>query len=893
MKSKQANALRVPYSCHFISFALGIAALLFLYFSSGVTFAAIAPTAPSPPTASKLTVSLNAGLDTAIRPGGWSPVQVTISNQGMTFHGMLKARIFYTFQRQTVVLPQHYDDPVTVPHGKQVQVTLYLPFSMAPSNIHGVQVDLLDSHGQVVNTQDQQVYTLAPANVFVGILTDRNSSLGPLNNATLPIQSNEVVVSLLDASTFPTLSAVLDNFDVIVLADFDTRSLSAEQFTALYTWVNHGGVLIEIGGQGWQRTLKMLPKNLLPVTLQSITTLPAHTQLLPTTPSDHSMPIPFVLPASQATLNTLSTSVVGVLSLRVGTLPLLVQQPLGQGKLCYLAVDPLREPLLSWSGTADFWGRLLLRTLGNTLLISGSDPYFLSGPGDLYTRGGILSMLFPDVAVTPWLLLVLIICYALLLGPGRIWLVRRFKHPSWSWRIILVGILLFSLLSYGLAFYLHSSSLITNSISLLRLDQDGSSAAITTYIGMFTPNAGNFQLREPATNVKGLLQPVPNVVQTGLQLSDDSLATIAYRQGGTTANLSGIGPWTFHAFVLSQDRQLPGRLLPHLTLNNGLLIGTINNTLTTGLSDVYVLLPSGIVSLGHIAAGEVLQVNTPVVSGKGSLASQIAHAQGLEANYFPYAHNGQAQTATQRHVALLSALSDLGYSFPPCEGSCTQRSILHDGNIITPRSGYPIVSLAHNDPLLATQAPATLLAWTDQPVDGSNSILVNGEHAAGYHDNLLQMPLNLPVTATSHLMPDIITGQITSVQGYSITMTTPDTYSVGTGSGMTMEFTLPYTLAAHARQLTFTLPQALYPPLTLSGNKGNSGLLNRHIQALQVQVYNWQTTTWQTITLQDQSMTLLRSSAFVSTDNHIVLRLIDQNSTPGLLYIGRPMLAIT
>src|SRR5260370_2369336 len=78
------------------------------------------------------------------------------------------------------------------------------------------------------------------------------------------------------------MSEVLGNFDVIVLDNFNTNKLSIAQLTALQTWVNQGGALIEIGGPQWQRTLAPLPPQLMPVIMHGTAAPPAGTQLLPT-----------------------------------------------------------------------------------------------------------------------------------------------------------------------------------------------------------------------------------------------------------------------------------------------------------------------------------------------------------------------------------------------------------------------------------------------------------------------------------------------------------------------------------------------------------------------------------------------------------------------------------
>src|SRR5207253_5687098 len=90
--------------------------------------------------------------------------------------------------------------------------------------------------------------------LFIGLLADADANFDPLRSVSLPNQSGSPTTSTLDATTMPTQAAALENFDVIVLDDFNSSALSHAQIAALRTWVNQGGVLIEVGGQNRQRT---------------------------------------------------------------------------------------------------------------------------------------------------------------------------------------------------------------------------------------------------------------------------------------------------------------------------------------------------------------------------------------------------------------------------------------------------------------------------------------------------------------------------------------------------------------------------------------------------------------------------------------------------------------
>ncbi|HKV01708.1 MAG TPA: hypothetical protein VJQ26_06265, partial [Ktedonobacteraceae bacterium] len=223
---------------------------------------------------------VKAGFETRYRDGNWVPVQVTLRNGGPDFSGTLSlsASASQFLGQSNPTTPSNYQAPISLANGAQKQVTLYIPLYFYES---GVAVKLLDGSGNVIESQAAPLNPLMPGDVFVGILSDQSSGFGPLGTVSLPDQGSSVVVKFLNASTMPTMVAILKNFDAIVLDNFTTSNLSPAQLSVLQTWVNQGGTLIMVGGPEWRNTLGALPAGLVPVTMNGTKTLPPGTSLLP------------------------------------------------------------------------------------------------------------------------------------------------------------------------------------------------------------------------------------------------------------------------------------------------------------------------------------------------------------------------------------------------------------------------------------------------------------------------------------------------------------------------------------------------------------------------------------------------------------------------------------
>jgi hypothetical protein len=859
------------------------------------------------------TFQVKAGFDGHYRDGNWVPVQVALSNTGPDFSGTLSidaSSIYSQYTRPGSSGSLSYQMPITLPGGAQKQVTLYVPLNNSAYNgqsFGDITVKLLDSAGRVVGTQPGRLNPVGTNDVLVGVLSDQSTSFGPLSSVSLPSQGSSVISVSLNASTMPTIAAVLKNFDLVVLDNFTTSTLSKEQLDALQSWVNSGGALIIVGGPEWRQTLAPLPPGLLPVVVNDTSTLPAGSPLLPVGSSAKFSGVNGIMAPVVISRATIAPQFAGSASETVlayvgrdksspYSTPLILQAHQGEGIISYLAFDPALEPIVGWAGASALWKSLVVRTVGEHLFAptSGVPGGFVPAVPSSQASGmdNLLQYLLPNGVPSLWLLLGLFLGYVFILGPGRYLLVRFIlKQRIWSWRIVLSTIVLFSLFTYGLALYQRGANIQSNSISVIRLSPGGSSAHITSYLLVFTPNEGDFHIRLPGNS---LVQPLSQGYDNSFGGRGQFTTSITPGQDKTIVDLQNVSVGSPRSLLSEQDWQVHGGIISHLALQNGILTGTVTNTLDTGLSNVYLLMSSSFVSIGHLAAGQTLHVNLTLrpPAQNMSLADEIAESNGLQTPY-TYSYN-QAPNQFQRRMQELTVLSGEDYSSgASCNGGPCPVPVAPGGKVIFVNGtkafynggGPPVVS--GGDPLLIEGAPATLIGWADRSLGGLDDLTVNEASTKGIHDSLVQAPLSVDFSGAVNLPSSAIEEQLVDVQGSNVQIAYSGIYTMTTG-GVTFEFVVPGLANSHLSSLTISEPSNLLKLVPQTGQ----GTPPSDAFRLVADVYNWHTGSWDNVPWSQYDLTISNVSSYIGPDGRILVQFANQDSTLGTVVFARPTLTL-
>lgn len=135
-------------------------------------------------------------------------------------------------------------------------------------------IQIVDEKGKVVyQERNEIVLENGGLKVSIGILSDDYSALSYFDGIGLTVDQEQAVTSIFELSKkdFPEDALGLNMLQYMVIDNFDTSTLSEEQYTALKTWVMDGGVLILGLGNHYQNVLNCFQDDFITGTLGKIT----------------------------------------------------------------------------------------------------------------------------------------------------------------------------------------------------------------------------------------------------------------------------------------------------------------------------------------------------------------------------------------------------------------------------------------------------------------------------------------------------------------------------------------------------------------------------------------------------------------------------------------------
>lgn len=784
------------------------------------------------PDVSGVTLHVAVGYGNIYRGTNWTPVRVTLHNStGANLSGIL--RVPQNNQSSSVgATPTFhglYQVPVTLAAGSSKHVVMDVP----GSGIQGrVRVTFV-AGGRVMAAGSAYPVGVDTSTLLIGVLAGGPGDYAWLGPAIQGRVTTHVIP--LSAATLDPVAESLQSFDIIALTDMDSSQLDAAQLRALEQYVRGGGSLLLIGGPTWQKTLRPLPRSLLPG-------IPAGQRVLPDLKGLGSL----------GTGIGAGPAVAAVLARPTGTVwasersvPLVVRRNQGEGTIEYLAFDPAAAPLPPRSPVLQH-------------LVAMAAPLAIArtwAPGGFRAR---FDAIFRNVALTqelanvppatlPLLAIfaVLTLLYVLLLGPANFLLLRRLGHQ----RLALITIPALSLVYLasmgGVAAQARSRTASLNTVGLVTLDGRSAERQASQYVSLSASLPGTYRL---IYDTPALPAPLPQISlanfspRSAAVLHNTPLGMSFQETPRTTVSFLSMKRWTARDLTLDTSVSVPGSVRSALAVNAaGDLVGSIYNKTDLRIQDPVVVAGQSFAHLHDLPAGAAARV----------------HLRPGDA----YVGGDASSLWTTIYGSPSTILSD---DFGPFGfGDCCNGVSLPRETTLRAREGNAIAMLARARAL--TSPSGVLLAgWTTQPL---GSLSVDGAAPQRRDLSLVVVPLavRLPSHGSFRFEPGTLSGQLVDMVprapqiccsgfGGFGSDDSSSQVSVGTGGSLTFEFDL-----ARGRRVRFQ--RLSVSPGERSDNSGPTD------------VYDWTSGRWVTVDLTTGSAQLPRPGRFVSSDGRILVRM--------------------
>ncbi len=548
------------------------------------TFSLPAPAAGENPPS----IKARAGYSGYARTGESVSVKVEIENPGAEIKGTLK--ISSNQEGAQVVFSRE----VVLPSGSRKSFDLYVSDGQSQSfNL------LLVSGGKEITSSRIRINRLPTQEMLLGVLSSNPAALNQLGALKLPGNAQRATVIHLDARDLPTDPLLLESLDALVISDFSSRSLQAEQLSAIQGWVEGGGLLVSCGGAGWEKTLTGLPPELVPMQNSGSVQVNRLPGLEKWTGQQ--------LPAGSSIIITQGQPTQGNTLVSHDNLPILVESPMGRGNVCYLAFDPAAGPFENWAGNESLWLNILTRSDPHQM-ISASDSRSMMVDRRYDMNWALRSIPASDLPSRGGLAVILLV-YILVLGPIAYLVLKKIDRRELGWAVIpLTALLLFGA-TYMIGFKGKGRDVFTRVISIVQMEPGFNYARVTSYIGAFAPTHREYSINLDGNRLVDVLPMDSFRNQSVLDTTQLPVMATVKQGQDTSVEFGDLSRWSTRSIQTRSSMPDPGNIEARLHTEGNRIKGTLTNNTSKTLNECMIYSRYGYQKLNQLNPGETVAVD--------------------------------------------------------------------------------------------------------------------------------------------------------------------------------------------------------------------------------------------------------------------------------------------
>ena len=675
---------------------------------------------------------LQAGWDGAIVQGTWTPVRLKVTGTDRDVRALVEVIPQMEFRTSPLGSATRYPlgsygQMVSLPAAVTREVTIWYPADQEPATVR------LSVDNRVLAEQTLSVKMARPGWPLIAVTADSPGVVRSLRSIELSYQGLPLplAVSPLEMATIPEDADRLRGISALVVQGNAASQATASQRNAVLSWLRGGGHLLLVGGANAADVARILPEGALPLTFAGSAPVTS------TEPLRTWLGRPPNLPPSAPAARFQYSG--GELLAGTPAAPLVWRMQVGGGTATILAFDPTLEPLASWEGLPG-----LLRQTLDVALPNGAEQPGARPPGgfpDPSLRLQDATMLLPSDAHPDWALIgVLLAGFALVVGPGVYVLLRRVQRRGLVWIAVPVAALVFASAIYTWGVESRGRDLIVNAAAYLELGATPEEPARQSVAAAFYgPTYERLSVEVPAEGSvralgQGQMGPYPLAQQDDGSPSDPPFRVI----DGTGRRVDFLsGQYSQRAVMFEREIENAPRGTADITLQQGLLAGTLRNDSAYRLENAAVVIGTSVAKLGTLAPGQSVPVR---LEPEANSAAMMFKGQPISQYLF-----GEQVTDTSGRGG-----PPPGYYQVPNDAETQRRAQMLDNMLISEMQNY-----VPGPPSL----PLTFVAYTrDLPVVRD---LLPEEHPT-YELTLLRQPLVLRLDPGPFVMPSgLLPGRLT------------------------------------------------------------------------------------------------------------------------------------
>lgn len=551
-----------------------------------------------------LKVRVVAGIDGKAKYDKGGPISVTVENAGTPFSGDLVIDVMVTYDQG-----MGRAIPLEIGTGETKTVTYFVQNMGASTGMYGspnTKSIYFYENGwrkgkEIPHTGAQNITaTMYHEEKIMVTFTNNVDRLVSLKDVNLGNGSNLQLAdsAKIGITNFPDEALGWDPVDYMIIDEYAIADLQSEKQDALLEWVNKGGVVV-FGSSDNNEGEAGAFSSYLPLNLNE------QFEIDPLTLNDWAKTDGFDEKVD-GYVAALNEGAVSLLSERENVL--IAYKKIGQGFIMQTAFSLGDEPTAKSAGMSTFWNTLLSQAESMTL----SSLNYYSNPYDsLQYTVGDTNELFPSFKVSAPLIFGIIILYLVLIIPVLYFYLKRKDKRESAWWIIPVVALITSFAIFGYGAKDRIGRAQTQHTAVLSVEQDGNLSGYYAE-SVLSNKSGDFTFTSQDRTTMSASLPSSIFGTSGIMTHNGAI--LEKGASGSQMHFRNVGYWNV-ATVTGESRvDGVGEIKMDLTVDNGILTGSVVNEFPFELKDVAIWSGNDFIPIKDLGPGETVEINETLKS---------------------------------------------------------------------------------------------------------------------------------------------------------------------------------------------------------------------------------------------------------------------------------------